>query len=44
MEIEFGFADDRDWMAWPMVRLRHLKSIPDDLRAGGVEIVLPVSR
>lgn len=24
MEIDFDFVDDRDWMAWPMVRLKHI--------------------
>jgi hypothetical protein len=30
MEIEFDFAEDRDWLAWPMVCLKHAKATADD--------------
>jgi len=37
MEIGFDFADCRDWMAWPRVRLRHIKRQP----AGPEPQILP---
>lgn len=29
MEIEVDLADDRDWMAWPKVRLKHARRPPE---------------
>jgi hypothetical protein len=27
MEMEFDFVDDRDWMAWRKVQLKHIKQL-----------------